>query len=184
MRSCVAGSHAAQVLKDGDLVLAVNGQPVTSYGDVETIVAACSLVAQATSVPHHQSLDPNSPSGSTCAMPAEPSQSKSSSPQHLTGKTEQLRAAAAASNKARHQADSPELIKAARPDNSGLDSLKLPLESQQGAVAMPQVSVTICRGAVVEEVEVQLGSEDGMGTSRLIHWCGAMFQVSRHRTFL
>lgn len=181
MRSCVARSHAAQVLKDGDLVLAVNGQPVTSYGDVETIVAACSLAAQATSTPPHHSTDPASPSSSTRAMPAEASHTKSSSPQHLTAKSHE---AAAVSNETQRQGDLPKLIKAARPDNSGFNSSKVPMESQQGTVAMPQVSVTICRGAVVEEVEVQLGSEDGLGTSRLIHWCGAMFQVSRHHPFV
>ena len=184
MRSCVAGSHAAQALKDGDLVLAVNGQPVTSYGDVETIVAACSLGAQATSMPSHQLTDPASPSSSTRAMPAEPSHTKFSSPQHLTAKAEQSHEAAAVSNETQHQGDSTTLIKAARPDDSGLNSSRLPMESQQGAVAMAQVSVTICRGAVVEEVEVQLGSEDGLGTCRLIHWCGAMFQVSRHHPFV
>ena len=184
MRSCVARSHAAQVLKDGDLLLAVNGQPVTSYGDVETIVAACSVAAQATSVPPHQTPDPDSPSGSTRAMPAEPSPSKSSSPQQLTGKTEQSHGAAAVSSETQHQGGSPKLIKAARPDNPELDSSRLPMEPQQGAVTRPQVSVTICRGSVVQQVEVQLGSESGLGTCRLIHWCGAMFQVSKHYPFI
>ena len=182
MRSCVARSHAAQVLKDGDLLLAVNGQPVTSYGDVETIVAACSLAAQATSE-SYQTPDPNSPPGSILATPAEPSPSKSSSPQQFTGRTKQSHEAAAVSNKTQHQGGSPKLIRAARPDSSGLNSSRVPMASQQGAVTMPQVSVTICRGSVVQELEVQLGSESGLGTCRLIHWCGAMFQVSKHHPF-
>ena len=182
MRSCVARSHASQVLKDGDLVLAVDGQPVTSYGHVETIVAACSLAAQPISVPPHQT--PDSYVGSTHAMPAEPSHSKSSSPQHLTGKAGPSLEAAAVGNSTRDPTASPKLIKAARPDSCELDSSRLAMDSQQAAAAMPQVSVTICRGGIVEEVEVQLGSEDGMGTCRLIHWCGAMFQVSRHHPFV
>lgn len=40
VRSCVAGSHAQQVLHDGDLVLAVAGQPVTSFTALEGIIAS------------------------------------------------------------------------------------------------------------------------------------------------
>ena len=40
VRSCVAGSHAQQVLRDGDLVLAVAAQPVTSFTAVERIIAS------------------------------------------------------------------------------------------------------------------------------------------------
>ena len=174
MRSCVARSHAAEVLKDGDLVLAVNGQPVTSYGHVETIVAACSLADQVTSIPLHQSTGSASPSSITSTVPAELLQSKTNSPQRLTQKPEQAVEAAVTDTKTQHQDDSHTLIKAARPDDFGL-----PVASQEGTMAMPQVSVTICRGAKVQEVEVQLGSEDGLGTRRLIHWCGAMFQVSQ-----
>ena len=183
VRSCVARSHAAQVLKDGDLVLAVNGQPVTSYGHVESIVAACSLAAHLPSVPPHpphQSPVSDFLSGAAHAMPAELPHSKSGTPQLLAGKSEQLHEAAVTSSKSQHQGETPRLIKAARPDSPGSGSSELHVQSQQGAVAMPQVSVTICRGSAVEEVEVQLGSEDGLGTCRLIHWCGAMFQVSKH----
>lgn len=179
VRSCVARSHAAEVLKDGDLVLAVNGQPVTSYGHVETIVAACSLADQMTSISPHQCADPVSPSSITPTVPAELLQSKTSSPQSLTHKAEPVHEAAVIDTQTQHQADSHTLIKAARPDNSGLELSRLPVVSQEGTAAMPQVLVTICRGSVVQEVEVQLGSEDGLGTRRLIHWCGAMFQVSQ-----
>lgn len=175
MRSCVARSHAAQVLKDGDLVLAVNGQPVTSYGHVENIVAACSLAAQ---LPPHWCPVPEPPSITASTMLAELSCGKSSSPQHVEGKTEQLKEAVEVGNKSQ----SPMLIKAARPATSEPRCSQLVVESQQKAAAMPQVSVTICRGSAVEEVEVQLGSEDGLGTCCLIHWCGAMFQVSKSQT--
>ncbi|KAL0022065.1 hypothetical protein WJX79_000023 [Trebouxia sp. C0005] len=40
-----------------------------------------------------------------------------------------------------------------------------------------RVALTIFRAPRVEEVRVQLGREDGLGTCRLIHWCGAMFQA-------
>ncbi len=38
VRSTVAGSHAREVLHDGDIVLAVNGEPVSCFGHVEKII--------------------------------------------------------------------------------------------------------------------------------------------------
>lgn len=35
VRSCVAGSHAAGVFKDGDLLLAMQGRLMSSFRDVE-----------------------------------------------------------------------------------------------------------------------------------------------------
>ena len=39
VHSCVANSHAQQVLKEADMVLAVGAQPVSSYADVERLIA-------------------------------------------------------------------------------------------------------------------------------------------------
>ena len=181
VRSCVAHSHAAKVLKDGDLVLAVNGQPVTSYGHVESIVAACSLAAQAPSVTpsHRKTLLTGSVFSNAHAQRAGVSCESGDEARPLPDETE-LDVAAIVRDKTQHDDDSSMLIKAARPDSPGADSAHVGAQTQQGAPAMPQVSVSICRGSKVEEVEVQLGSEDGLGTCRLIHWCGAMFQVSKH----
>jgi hypothetical protein len=43
VRSTTAESDAARVLSSGDMILAVNGQPVTSFTDVESIMAALGL---------------------------------------------------------------------------------------------------------------------------------------------
>ncbi|KAL4517828.1 hypothetical protein Ndes2526A_g02205 [Nannochloris sp. 'desiccata'] len=39
VRSTVAASHAKEVLQDGDMVLAVNGQPVSCFGHVEKLIS-------------------------------------------------------------------------------------------------------------------------------------------------
>ena len=184
VRSCVARSHAAQVLKDGDLVLAVNGQPVTSYGHVESIVAACSLAAELPPDHPDQPTLPDADCSTASTMLAALSCGKSSIPQPAEAKVELRHGTGDLSSKDQQQGHFPMLIKAARPGSSELIGSQLLVESQQKAAAMPRVSVTICRGSAVEEVEVQLGSEDGLGTCRLIHWCGAMFQVSKPLLFL
>lgn len=43
VRSTTAQSDAAKCLQSGDMILAVNGQPVTSFTDVESIIAAVGL---------------------------------------------------------------------------------------------------------------------------------------------
>lgn len=180
VRSCVAHSHAAKVLKDGDLVLAVNGQPVTSYGHVESIVAACSLAAQDPSVtPSHPKTPINADAERAGVL-----HELDDEAQPLTDTTEQLDKAAIVRDETQHDDDSSMLIRAARPNSPGAGPAHVLAETRRDALAMPQVSVTICRGSKVEEVEVQLGSEGGLGTGRLIHWCGAMFQVSPRCTTL
>ena len=184
VRGCVAGSDAAEVLKDGDLVLAVNGQPVTSYGHVEDIVAACSL----STTPH---LTPASDPPSRPTASQEKSQAISPDDAVLSNLELSDSAGKAGSGHKASACDSDQqqtavLIKAARPTSPGLDSQEAP-ETQQGSVAgpqeggltMPQVALTIFRAPRVEEVRVQLGREDGLGTCRLIHWCGAMLQVRK-----
>lgn len=34
-----------------------------------------------------------------------------------------------------------------------------------------------CRSGAVQQVTVKVGFEDGMGTNRVVHWCGAQLQV-------
>ena len=197
VRSCVAHSHAAEVLKDGDLVLAVNGQPVTSYGHVEGIVAACSLATMPPpkalpSFTHHAPDVPQentqamaltaaitSASGldTDCSDPADGLNSSAGTAGILSssaGKAGGLCMANATNGGQHHSA---QLIRAATPSSLVSDSPGTITESQEGGVAMPSVSLTIFRAPSLEEVNVRLGSEDGLGTCRLIHWCGAMFQV-------
>ena len=43
MRGCVAGSDAERVLRAGDMLLAVNGRPVTSFVAVQRIIEAAGI---------------------------------------------------------------------------------------------------------------------------------------------
>lgn len=45
------------------------------------------------------------------------------------------------------------------------------------APAPAEVTLRVCRQGRVMPVTVRLAAEDGMGTSRLVHWCGAQIQV-------
>jgi hypothetical protein len=46
-----------------------------------------------------------------------------------------------------------------------------------GQEELPDLPLTLFRGGQVHELGVQLGKEDGMGTGRLVHWCGAQLQA-------
>ena len=46
-----------------------------------------------------------------------------------------------------------------------------------GADASAEVQLKICRAGRVQRVSVRLAQDCGLGTQRLVHWCGAQFQV-------
>lgn len=192
MRSCVHGSHAAAVLKDGDLVLAVNEQPVSSYRHVESLIAAqhlavstssdapcslssstqdksnvlagCSFDAKENNI-HVPSLavDLNCSAGKAAVLSS-----------HRSDAAMQDKTAAAEINSLANT--TTELIKASRLQTSAPEENDTVAAS--GSIARPSVAVTVFRGAAVEVVRVQLGLEDGLGTRRLVHWCGALLQVT------
>ncbi len=45
------------------------------------------------------------------------------------------------------------------------------------ADAATEVQLKICRDGKVQKVAIQLAQDHGLGTRRLVHWCGAQFQV-------
>ena len=45
------------------------------------------------------------------------------------------------------------------------------------ADAATEVLLKICREGRVQKVAIQLAQDHGLGTRRLVHWCGAQFQV-------
>ena len=136
VKSTVAASHAQEVLRDGDMVLAVAGQPVSSFGDVENIIKA-------------YEEERNSGKG-------------------IKGGNSQ----------------SPEERSRSFSDQVGLETN---ITSTDHSVA-PAVPLTIFRSGEVSQVSVRLGIEDGLGTDRLVQWCGAQLQAPhravRERGFL
>lgn len=125
VRSCVAGSHAATVLKDGDLLLAMQDRVVSSFRDVAERLTEFD---------------------------------------QLGAGSKRLSDAAHPDGSKRPRTDSvPPLPSAAAQHDAG---------GQEGAMKL-----TICRDGEVSLVSVQPAHEDGMGTDRLVHWCGAQVQV-------
>ncbi|EFJ52115.1 trypsin family [Volvox carteri f. nagariensis] len=72
------------------------------------------------------------------------------------------------------------LAMSGRPVTCFQDVERLIKQGQQGpgsAPGRPSMHLTIYRSGCVLDVEVVLGREDGMGTGRLVHWCGAQLQA-------
>lgn len=181
MRSCVDRSHAAEVLKDGDLILAVDDQPVTSYRHVESIIAAQRLITD---------LE-GSADGSTAQMHGKLSAGCSIDTQensmHVAGLATKIKSpackAAVLSPRLMHAAmqDKAKQINSPRESSTALISAgkcqTSASEEKNSLGVRPSIRLTIFRDAAVEHVKVQLGLEDGLGTRRLVHWCGALLQV-------
>ena len=126
VRSCVAGSHAATVFKDGDLLLAMQDRVVSSFRDVEDRL----------------------------------------------NEFDQLGAGSKRSSNVADQ-DTPK-----RPRTNECVP-PLPSSAEQAGEGGPEggLKVTMCRDGEVSHVWVKPAHEDGMGTDRLVHWCGAQVQV-------
>ena len=148
MRSTVAGSHAAQVLKGGDMILAVNGKPVTCFSDVEDVLASGSFgLGSKTNV-----------AGAAVERAEEtPSKRRRTS----VGKGGKGPAAVTEAS------PKPPPTAAASGQGTGHD----------GAAALMTLTVFRSGQDAVQEVLLQPGLEDGMGTNRIVHFCGAQLQV-------
>lgn len=180
------------MLKDGDLVLAVNGQPVTSYRDVESLIAAQQLALSPSSTSVYSvssSTQDKCRISAGCSFDAKENDTDSpglaADSNCSAGKAAVLSShshnAALQDKTAAADINNPErsptaFIKASRLQSS-VPGQEVTV-SASGSVARPSVALTVFRGAAVEVVGVQLGLEYGLGTERLVHWCGALLQVT------
>ncbi|KAL6760325.1 hypothetical protein V8C86DRAFT_2557091 [Haematococcus lacustris] len=196
VRGTVADSHAASQLRCGDMVLAIAGTPVTCFRDVEAIIlaqeqpeatAACPVphyvaaegaVGLCEQAPPGQHLGKKRKAEEVLEKPSQENEAqqgqqaptcKSSAmaggqaTQELVGVDAQIQDSAHTGSVARPHTTAPVTEQAASP-----------------LTPLPSLPITIFRGTELMQVTVQLGSEAGMGTSRVLHWCGAQLQSS-HR---
>ena len=147
MRSTVAGSHAAQVLKGGDMILAVNGKPVTCFSDVEDVLASGSF-----------GLGSKTNVAEAAVERAEETPSK------------RRRTSVGKGGKA------PATVTEASPKPSPA-AASGQVTGSGGAAALMTLTVFRSGQDAVQEVLLQPGLEDGMGTNRIVHFCGAQLQV-------
>lgn len=151
VRSCVAQSPAAQVLRSGDMLLAVAGRPVTCFQDVERLISETAAAAAAA-----KRAGPGAAAVSEERSAAEQGDASGRGRAREEGEGE-----GPASKRARVEEAGEEAGSAAAAPGP----------------AAPSIHLTIYRAGAVLDVEVVLGREDGMGTGRLVHWCGAQLQA-------
>ncbi|GIL73118.1 hypothetical protein Vretimale_4727 [Volvox reticuliferus] len=170
VRSCVAQSHASKVLHSGDMLLAMSGRPVTCFQDVERLISETAARAIA--------------AGAVAAVTAHSGHGGSRSDQD---------GSASAATAGKYEDDTNDGVppsKRPRPCEPvvathgqaelAAGALMQTQQKRQGqgwGRRQPSMHLTIYRSGCVLDVEVVLGREDGMGTSRLVHWCGAQLQA-------
>lgn len=177
VKRTLANSHAADVLKGGDMVLAVDGRPVSGYLDVQKAIwRACGINTT------HNAM--------------------TTTPMSSGGKKKKKRSAATAddtSPDSHHDADedSPPSKKKPSPpelvvDDGGINvgTAITPIAATTSLSSSPHhhhhyhhesLKLTIFRdGCIHDNISINLGWEDGLGTIRLLHWCGAQLQTA-HR---
>jgi len=126
VRSTVAGSDAQRILKDSDMILAVQGRPVSSFADVECIIASVAATAG--------------------------EDNDNDERREHWRRTKRVR--------------------------RGPSSKKMRCSPTPPPTPLPSVRLTLFRsGGRIEDVSVRLGLEDGLGTDRVVHWCGAQLQA-------
>ena len=172
VRNVVAGSLAADVLRSGDMILAVNGSPVTCFGDVEAVLSGDAAIVpvgdDALVVESGKEAGISSPPGSKRRkMTSTSSSAVGDADPASSGKGGRGRKGLAVSSPASAVSKSP----------------GPPASPKHGEVADPNpMSLTVFRSSDQEVMEIKLrpGVEDGMGTGRIVHFCGAQIQVGHH----
>lgn len=177
VRSTVANSAAAQVLQSGDMLLAIDGQPLTSFADVEALVKGARWAGAGGAQPEQEAAGGSS--GRRQQKAGRPAKrAKVGSSNALAAVADQL--AAGEVGTATPEPGGP--VEAVGAASSPSTKEEQPCAAAAGAVAAapapaPTITVTIFRGGQVLDLPLLLGVEDGLGTDRLVHWCGAQLQA-------
>lgn len=169
VRATVAGSHAQRVLKDADMVLAVEDRPVSSFADVERIIAAAGSGGGANKLKAvNGTSHVNGEHGSTSPGAG----SKRHSSDDEVGDEVGAQGDAPDRKRPRGVAGAIATAEVPSPHDGHASSLQ-----ESNPLPEPSVTLTVFRGGEIHRVEVRLGEEDGLGTDRLVHWCGAQLQA-------
>ncbi|KAG2499918.1 hypothetical protein HYH03_002205 [Edaphochlamys debaryana] len=172
VRSCVAQSHASKVLRSGDMLLAMAGRPVTCFQDVERLISSAAAAAAAGAGPSGAASSCGSGAQGAIRGAGEPAGPGAPAPEGTNG------TGTSASGRDDAGPDGPP-AKRPRPSEAPAAAAGALVPSTSGPTQMlpSPMHLTIYRSGAVQDVEVVLGREDGMGTGRLVHWCGAQLQA-------
>lgn len=173
VRRAQPGTHAHSILREGDLLLAVDGRPVVSYRDVEVAVQYAHLRSGATPGPGIGGFLPSSSSPSTttaapppsCATPAPAPAPATHEPTSMQG---------AASGQAEGPTPAPPVTV---PQAEGVVA---PIRTgpRTGGAGSPlqPVLLTVLREGQEMTLSLQPSLLDGRGTDRLVVWAGLLLQ--------
>ena len=183
VRGTVARSPAAEVLSGGDMVLQINGRPVTCFRDVDDAIAAACAAAAAGGARR----------GGGGGAESDGDDGDSDAEDGGGGGGGGSAAVAPRAAKRRRRAQQGANGVAAAMDVDGGGGAKQEDEQQQQdghqqdehqqqpappPPPLPEVTLTIFdRSRAIRDVRVRLQQECGMGTSRLVHWAGAQLQA-------
>jgi hypothetical protein len=196
VRSCVADSPAAAVLASGDMILQINGRPVTCFGDVDEALAggasggagaAAKGGAPDGAAPAAKRARRGGGGGRKAAAGRRTKQQQ----QHQQQQQQQQEKDQDQEEEEQEEQQGQkghEGAAAAAAENGGgatANGVHPPAAKQQASggggddgAALPEVTLTIFdKSKAVRDVRVRLQQECGMGTSRLIHWAGAQLQA-------
>lgn len=181
VRRCMPRSHAHSVLREGDLILAVDGHPVVTFRDVETIVQR--RYQAAVTRPDFAPLR-------TSSVTSEHAPTETAAPSSTRHTWRLGGGGGSATTAGMGAADVDDGARTMSGDDAAADVhattastvTALAATTPRGGrsaptiAALPSVLVTVLRDGVEQHIPVMPSRLNGVGTSRLIHWCGLLLQ--------